>query len=59
MRWARDNPEAYDEIARLPLPQQNEALRAAMADSIPWRGDSPAYSPPPHEENCGCEWCEP
>lgn len=29
-QWARENPELMEEIARLPVSQQNEALRGAV-----------------------------
>jgi hypothetical protein len=29
-RWASEHPEEMDEISRLPLSRQNEALRGAM-----------------------------
>ncbi len=32
--WAHDHPEEMEEIAKLPLSQQNEALRGAMVDPL-------------------------
>jgi hypothetical protein len=32
--WAHNHPEEMTEIARLPLSQQNSALRAAMSDPL-------------------------
>ena len=35
MRWAREHPEAMERIASLPLGEQNDALRGAVADTLP------------------------
>lgn len=34
MRWAREHPEEMEQIAALPLSQQNEALRGAIERPI-------------------------
>lgn len=39
MRWAREKPEEMSRISRLPVSEQNEALRLAIVeDDIKWDG---------------------
>ncbi len=64
-QWAHEHPEEMTEIARLPLSQQNEALRGAMTDPLAAadhfrkeQKESPAYSAPPHKPDCECDWCQ-